>query len=183
MPSDPCSGDRINLFSLVAYLPDPLGCFIDQLRGELVPGCSLRSHVTVLPPRPLQERPEEVWEHIRSELRQFRPFEVKLDDVEIFTTSSVVFLALSKGQALMQSLHDALNTGPAHFDEPFPYHPHVTLAQQITEEQVSAVFELARYRWAEFSHARSFIVDEITFVQCTVYNTWIDLEEDRLARD
>lgn len=182
MASDPCSRERINLFSLVTYLPQPLGCFIDQLRGELVPGCSLQAHVTILPPRPLQEKPEVVWEHIRSRLREFEPFEIRLNEVEIFTTSTVVHLALSKGFAHMQRLHGALNTGPAHFQEPFPFHPHVTLAQQITEEQLPAVFHLARYRWAEFAEARSFMVDKATFVQCTVFNSWIDLEEEELGR-
>lgn len=182
MAFDPCLGERINLFSLVTYLPQPLGCFIDQLRGELVPGCSLQAHVTILPPRPLREKPEVVWEHIRSTLRQFEPFEIQLNDVDIFPTSSVVHLALSRGFAQMQGLHGALNTGPAHFQEPFPFHPHVTLAQQITEEQLAAVFHLARYRWAEFRESRSFMVDKATFVQSTVYNTWIDLEEDQLGR-
>ena len=182
MASDPCSGERINLFSLVTYLPQPLGGFIDQLRGELVPGCSLQAHVTILPPRPLTENPAVVWQHLRSALRESEPFEIQLGEVEIFPTSSVVYLALSKGFAQMQSLHGALNTGPAHFKEPFPFHPHITLAQQITEEQLQAVFHLARYRWAEFVQSRSFMVDKATFVQCTVYNTWIDLEEEELGR-
>jgi 2'-5' RNA ligase len=183
MASDPCSGERINLFSLVAYLPEPLGSFVDQLRGELVPGCSLRAHITILPPRPLAGKPEDAWRHIRSKLRDFKPFEVKLNEVEIFTMSSVVYVALKRGFDEIETLHAALNTGAAQFAEPFPYHPHVTLAQQIAEEQVPAVFELARYRWAQCTHARSFLVDRATWVQCTIFNTWTDLDEDALGRD
>jgi 2'-5' RNA ligase len=183
MASDPCSGERINLFSLVTYLPQPLGGFIDQLRGELVPGCSLQAHVTILPPRPLAAKPEAVWEHLRSTLYVSQPFEIQLNEVEIFPTSSVVYLAVSKGFAEMQNLHATLNLGPAYFPEPFPFHPHVTLAQQITEEQLSAVFHLARYRWAEFTKSRSLMVDKATFVQCTTFNTWIDLEEAELGLD
>ncbi len=177
MASDPRLGERINLFSLVTYLPEPLGSFIDQLRGELVPGCSLRAHVTVLPPRPLSEPAEEAGAKIRSKLAEFEPFELRLGDVEIFTMSSVVYLALARGADEMRRLHDALNAAAAPFAEPFPFHPHVTLAQQISAEQVPDVFEHAHYRWAEFCHKRSFLVDHATFVQAINLYCWVDLEE------
>ena len=45
---------RINLFALVVYIPDPLAGFLDDLRKELVANCLPRAHVTILPPRPLQ---------------------------------------------------------------------------------------------------------------------------------
>jgi len=180
MASDPPPGERINLFSLVTYLPEPLAGFIDRLRQELVPGCSLRAHVTHLVPRPLRD-PQLASEEIREALREFRPFEIQLSDVGIFTITSVVHLALSKGFDEMLKMHEALNTGAAHFDEPFPYHPHVTLAQQISPAQVPAVFELAHYRWAEFTHRRAFVVNRATFVQGTRFNTWIDLDEHLLG--
>jgi len=176
MASDPSPGERINLFSLVTYLPEPLAGFIDRLRQELVPGCSLRAHVTHLVPRPLKD-PQLASEQIRDTLVQFSPFEVQLSGVEIFTLTSVVHVTLTKGLAEMQKMHEALNVGAAHFNEPFPYHPHITLAQQISPAQVPAVFELAHYRWAEFTHPRAFLVDRATFVQGTRFNTWIDLEE------
>ena len=181
MASDPRSGERINLFSLVTYLPEPLGSFVDQLRGELVPGCSLRAHVTVLPPRPLSQPAEEAGAKIRSKLAEFEPFEMRLGDVEIFTMSSVVYLALAKGADEMRALHDALNADAAPFAEPFPFHPHVTLAQQISAEQVPDVFEHAHYRWAEFRHKRSFLVDRATFVQAINLYCWVDLEECQIG--
>ncbi len=181
MASDSAPGERINLFSLVTYLPEPLAGFIDRLRQELVPGCSLRAHVTHLVPRPLRD-PQLASEQIRETLRLFIPFEVALNDVGIFTATSVVHITLASGFAEMLKLHEVLNMGAAHFDEPFPYHPHVTLAQQISPAQVPAVFELSHYRWAEFKHRRAFVVDRATFVQSTRFNTWIDLEESPLGR-
>lgn len=180
MTSDPRPGERINLFSLVTYLPEPLAGFIDLLRQELVPGCSLRAHVTHLVPRPLRD-PDQANEHIRQTLGGIRPFELHMNDVEIFTISSVVYVALTRGFKEMQSTHEALNAGPAFYDEPYPYHPHVTLAQQISPAQVPGVFEHAHYRWAEFAHRRAFLVDRAVFVQATNLNTWIDLEEHPLG--
>lgn len=180
MASDPLPGERINLFSLVTYLPEPLAGFIDHLRQELVPGCSLRAHVTYLVPRPLRDA-DAASEHIRKTLRRIQPFEVHLNDVEIFTISSVVYVALTRGLKEMLRAHEALNAGPAAFKEPYPYHPHVTLAQQISPAQVPGVFEHAHYRWAEFAHPRAFLVDRAVFVQATNINTWIDLEEHPLG--
>ncbi len=182
MGSAPCPpGERINLFSLVTYLPDPLASFIDHLRAELVPGCSLRAHITVLPPRPLKGDPAAVSREIGARAAGFEPFQLEMDEVEIFTDTSVVYVALTRGFSKMVQLHDTLNQGLAFSDEAFPYHPHITLAQQITPEQLPAVFEHARYRWAEFAHERSFVIDRVTFVQATDRNSWIDLAEYRLG--
>ncbi|HSW51241.1 MAG TPA: 2'-5' RNA ligase family protein [Bryobacteraceae bacterium] len=176
MFSDPSSGECINLFSLVTYLPEPLAGFIDHLRQELVPGCSLRAHVTHLVPRKLDEPPLASSE-IGGTLRRFCPFDLHLNEVEIFTITSVIYVALGNGFADMQNMHEALNTGAAQFNEPFPYHPHITLAQGISPAQVPGVFEHARMRWAACPHPRVFRVDRATFVQATRFNTWIDLDE------
>jgi 2'-5' RNA ligase len=181
MASDPFSGERINLFSLVTYLPDPLAGFIDRLRGELVPGCCLRAHVTLLPPRSLSEPAEEVGERIRGALLNFKPFQVRLERVEIFTMTSVVHLCLGRGLENLVELHDALNATACTFREPFEYHPHVTLAQGIVEEQVPAVFEHARHRWAQYPHQRSFWVDRAAFVQAINLYNWVDLAEYPLS--
>ena len=45
--------ERLNVYALVIYIPDPLGRFLDHLRRELVPAYKPHAHVSVLPPRPL----------------------------------------------------------------------------------------------------------------------------------
>lgn len=181
MPSEPPPGSRINLFSLVTYLPEPLAEFIDHLRGELVPGCKLRAHVTHLVPRPLRD-PDAANDHIREVFSRTEPFELHMGDIGIFTMSSVVYVTLTAGFERMKEVHGELNQGPAEFNEPYPYHPHITLAQQISPAQVPAVFEHAHYRWAEFRHRRAFLVDRAVFVQATNLQTWIDLDEHPLGR-
>lgn len=177
MLSVPGEGERINLFSLVAYVPDPLGSFLDQLRRELVPECKLQTHATVLPPRPVFDDVEAAVGQIRSRMRGFSPFQIEVKDVEIFSLTSVVYLGIGAGYSELCRIHDALNNGVLQFCEPFEYHPHITLAQQLVPEQVPGVYEMARRRWAEFPDTRLFTVDALTFVQATVFNMWIDLEE------
>jgi len=168
---------RINLFSLVSYIPDPLGSFIDGLRQELVPSCRLRAHVTVLPPRPISVNIDEAYAQLRSALRDVAPFEVQLRDVEIFGVSSVIYFGIVGGFSKLCRMHEILNVEGLHFQEPYSFHPHVTLAQQITPEQIPAVYELARRRWAEYRGKRAFAVDSVTFVQGTEIGSWIDLAE------
>lgn len=177
MESDSDRGGRINLFSLVAYIPDPLGGYMDKLRQELIPSCRLRAHVTILPPRPVFEETGKALEELRDHLRDFEPFEVRAGDVEMFSMTSVVYVALASGFNRIRHIHDVLNSGALKFCEPYPFHPHLTLAQQMTPEQISGVYELARMRWAQCPFERVFPVDTLAFVQGTAMGTWIDLAD------
>jgi 2'-5' RNA ligase len=175
-------GNGINSFALISYLPEPLGGFVDSLRCELVPRCQARSHVTVLAPRPLSSCvPETVWADLNDSLAGFRPYRVELGSVEIFAGTNVIYISINAGYRELVQMHDALNRGPLQFAEPYEYHPHVTLAQQLTPEQVEAAAALARRRWSEFPYSRSFTVDRLMFVQNTVENRWADLAGCRLS--
>jgi 2'-5' RNA ligase len=73
--------------------------------------------------------------------------------------------------------------GALRYDEPFPYHPHVTLAQYLESDQLDELSRVARDRWRSCTLDRHFRVDTITFVQNTRRNLWIDLAEFRLGAD
>jgi hypothetical protein len=77
-------------------------------------------------------------------------------------------------------MHSALNTGSFHIQEPFSYHPHVTLVQGVPPEKLDEFYETAQRRWRESSPASSFEIDTLTFVQNTVENRWIDLGDCEL---
>lgn len=175
-------GTAINSFALISYLPEPLAGFLDSLRCELVPRCQARSHVTVLPPRPLATGvAENAWSELNDYLEAFPPFRVELTSIDIFERTNVIYLAVGAGYRELESMHEALNRGPLAFEEPYKYHPHVTLAQQLAPEQVEAAAALAKRRWREFAHSHSFIVDRLTFVQNTVENRWADLAGRQLS--
>jgi hypothetical protein len=70
--------------------------------------------------------------------------------------------------------------GPLHYKEPYPYHPHITLAQDLTHEQSIELDVLARRRWSEFPHARVFKAESFVFVQNRARNFWVDLAQFRL---
>lgn len=172
----PDEGSRINSFALVSYIPDPLGEFLDRLRRDLVLGCAARSHVTILPPRVLTVPDSQAGDLLRQDLQEFAPFRLELGDVEVFEKTSVVFLGIKNGQRELEAMHQALNHDGLWFDEPYQYHPHITLAQGFDAQLLPELHEIAKQRWSEFHGEKAYIVDVLTFVQNTAENRWLDLE-------
>ena len=165
----------INSFALVSYLPDPLAGFLDRLRAELVPGCHSKAHVTLLPPRPLVCSPDVAWSEIEKRLQEVPPFRVELADIEVFPITQVIYLSVTVGNFELRRLHRLLNAGTCAFEEPFSYHPHITLAQDLEPGQLDAAIQTARDQWREFAGAKGFPVEKLAFVQNTIENRWIDL--------
>lgn len=174
-----CS-DGANCFALVRYVPEPLASFLDKLRAEISPGCNLRAHLTVLPPRPLDIDPEGAWKEIRQRFQTLAPFIVELEQVRVFEVTEVVYLSVGAGMHELRRLHQRLNQGRAIFAEPYKYHPHITLGQELPAEQLAWVIDLAGHRWREYSGPRQFSVDRLTFVQNQAGRGWSDLAESEL---
>lgn len=174
-------GDRINSFALVWYLPDPLGTLIDRLRRDLVPGCRARSHVTILPPRSLAVSPDDAAASIEARTHDIIPFPLELTEVKVFDQTSVIYIGVGDGQAQFKSLHDQLNQRALHLDEPYIYHPHVTLAQDLDPAEVPHLIDVARQEWDGFRGKARFEVEALTFVQNTQSNRWVDLKQIPLA--
>jgi 2'-5' RNA ligase len=182
MHKDPPVWDRINSFALVTYIPEPLAGFLDHLRQELVPNCFLRAHVTALPPRPLSASPDAAWEEIRVLAKQFASFEIQLGDIDLLPVSHVIYVRIATGSETLKQMHDAMNTGALDYREEFPYHPHVTLAQELKPDKVDELLHVARSRWAECPFPKTFRADKVVFVQRTRQNLWVDLGECELER-
>jgi 2'-5' RNA ligase len=168
--------ERLNVFALVIYLPEPLGRFLDDLRCELVPHDKPHAHVSVLPPRPLSVDWRIASEQVRSLMEVWSPFEIELTDIDVFPATNVIYLQLGAGAAELERLHTAMNSRGLEFHEPFPYHPHVTLAQEPGSD-VTAALALARRRWQSYQGKRGFRAERAVFVQNTLHNVWVDLAE------
>jgi len=175
------SGTPVNCFALVNYIPGELGTFLNQLRVDLVAGCHAQSHVTLLPPRAIEATIPEAWDAIRKVSEFLPPFTVTLDDIEVFPGTNVIYLAIGEGRTGLLHAHTSFCKGVLDNIEAFPYHPHVTLAQGLDPEQVESSVEIARQRWREYTGPRSFLVNELVFVQNTDCNDWLDLEQLQLS--
>lgn len=177
----PPISERLNVFALVIYIPGPLGKFLDDLRRELVPHYNPHAHVSVLPPRSLSVDWQMASSQARSLIEGWAPFEVELSAIDVFPVTNVIYLEVGAGARELRQMHAAMHRTDLAFEEPFPYHPHITLAQEIPADRVVEVRELAQRRWREFQGPRSFRAVRATFVQNTLTNCWIDLDEYSLG--
>ena len=183
MFADPSCKDRTDSFALVSYIPGPLSDFLDCLRRELVPNCFLRAHVTILPPRPCTTPPEVAAEQIRTASKWFAPFQVELSEVEVFPVSDVIYISIGNGEKELRQMHSLMNSGGLRYQEPYPYHPHITVAQNLKPDELDEFVRVAKQRWADFSSPKSFEVNTATFVQSTSRKTWVDLDECQIGPD
>jgi len=167
--------EPINQYALVTYLPDELGAFLDQMRRDLVANCKARSHLSLLPPRALQVTPHIAEAQIQHMSLTAQPFAVKIGGVAVFPRTSVVYLELECGKTEIEGLHQQLAMEALQFDEPYPFHPHVTLAQNFDLETAAERLEQARQRWQSYRGPREFLLDRVVFVQNSANNCWIDL--------
>ncbi|MEI9814987.1 MAG: 2'-5' RNA ligase family protein [Acidobacteriota bacterium] len=133
----------------MAYLPEPLAGFVDPLRREIQPGSTARGHVTLLPPRPIDDV-EQACAEIGSIIEEEFTFDVHLGKVWVFPASRVVHLSIGEGSAKLIQLHRLLNRGKCTHLETFYYHPHVTLAQGLADDAVAAAAEVATERWRNY---------------------------------
>ena len=113
------AGTAINSFALISYLPEPLAGFLDSLRCELVPQCKARSHVTILPPRPLVAGlPDTAWHDLNDYLDEFPPFRVDLTSIDVFPGTNVIYLSIGAGFRELDRMHTALNGAPCTLTSP-----------------------------------------------------------------
>ncbi|MGZ4814245.1 MAG: 2'-5' RNA ligase family protein [Terriglobales bacterium] len=165
-------------YALVAYIRDPVGEFVENLRGELHPAhAHLPAHITILPPRCVSGDESDALALIERICQESNPFEVTLGDVENFMPKTpTVFIRVAFGAYRVRELHDKLNTGALAFDEQWPYMPHLTIVKVDTLKDATHALEIARGRWARFEHPRKVRIEELTFVkQGENTNTWIDI--------
>ena len=175
-------GLPVNSFALVAYLPGPLATFLDRIRHDFAPDSRAKAHLTILPPRPLMPSPDPAnidaaWDRLRNQLQDIQPFQVELGEVEVFPQTHAIYISIRSGLEELKRLHDLLNAGGLAFEEPYSFHPHVTIAQELAPEDVPEAAQFARWRWDEFKPSRCFTVERLTFVQNSLENYWTDLAE------
>ncbi len=175
MGSTSVPGEPINQYALVTYLPAELGAYLDQLRKELVTSCQARSHLSLLPPRPLSVPPAQAEAQVERFSRRMQPVVVKVGKVEVFPLTGVIYLELESGQKEVESMHASLNAEAFSFDEPYPFHPHITLAQNFLPSESPQCLDLARQRWNEYTGPREFLLDRVVFVQNSCTNCWRDI--------
>lgn len=90
-------------------------------------------HVTLLPPTPIPAAQIDVVEdHLATAAESAPTFTMHLSGTGTFRpTSPVVFVQVAAGVSSCERIERAVRRGPLARDLDFPYHPHVTVAQDL----------------------------------------------------
>lgn len=145
------SGSQSLTIGVAITVPDPWGEELQEQRAAF--GDSLAwtipTHITLLPPTQIAEgRMVRVDEHLRGVAESAAPFDVGLGGSDTFRpVSQTSFVVVQQGAAQCTALADRVRGGPLKRSLTFPYHPHVTIAVDLSDEQHDhAEKELAGFR-------------------------------------
>lgn len=108
---------------------------------------AIPTHLTLVPPMQVHEPLDKIERHLGDVAAATPPFSLHLRGTATFRpTSPVVFIALAEGISSCEMLAAEIREGPLAQDLAFPYHPHVTVAHDIDEEDLDRAFQrLADY--------------------------------------
>ncbi|HVE62178.1 MAG TPA: 2'-5' RNA ligase family protein [Mycobacteriales bacterium] len=126
-------------------VPQPYAQILQDWRQRLGDPTAARipPHVTLLPPTLLtDEALTDVEEHLRGVAQNERSFEMHLRGTGTFRpVSPVTFVQVAAGIADCERLESRVRHGPLDRPVRFNYHPHVTVAQDVAEEQLEEGFQ------------------------------------------
>jgi 2'-5' RNA ligase len=131
-------------------VPDPFGSTLQEFRVSLGDDSAkhIPTHITLVPPAEVPATSlDAVVAHLTDAAAASQPFRVRLRGTGTFRpVSPVVFVGVVEGIAGCEMLQSATRRGPLAVDVSFPYHPHVTVAHDLDDEQLDRAFaELADY--------------------------------------
>jgi 2'-5' RNA ligase/8-oxo-dGTP pyrophosphatase MutT (NUDIX family) len=152
---------RVRL-GVVARLPEPLGIHVQAWRRALGDPLAERiePHLTLVPPQTVAERDlDRAVALVERAAAEAVPFLVELDGAASFLPdAAVAYLAVREGGPALHDLEVALQEAPLD-RRTHPFHPHVTVTQDLPADQIeAAAAELAGFRAA-------FPVREVAFMR------------------
>jgi len=126
-------------------IPSPHGDFLQERRAAFGDAAAWRipAHITLLPPTAIEgELYEEFIAHCKQVAAEREAFEVVLRGTGTFRPiSDVVYIQVAQGVSACERLETALRSGPIQRNLDFYYHPHVTVAHNVSSERLDQAFE------------------------------------------
>lgn len=136
--------DRVTVGVAIA-IPQPHATVLTRWRRRVGDTAAdrVRPHVTLLPPTPV---PAATMDGIEAHLGEVaaagQPFLMHLAGTGTFRpTSPVVFIQIARGVSDCELLERSIRSGPLERGLEFPYHPHVTVAQEIPDAALDDAYE------------------------------------------
>lgn len=119
-------------------VPDPWGEQLQEQRAAFGDplAWTIPTHITLLPPTQVPVgRLAQVDEHLRAVAAGVSGFTVVLGGSATFRpVSQTSFVVVQQGAAECEQLAERVRSGPLHRSLTYPYHPHVTIAVDLSDE-------------------------------------------------
>ena len=126
-------------------IPEPWATELQDYRTAVgdTTAAMIPTHITLVPPTDIApEVMADIETHLAAATDQVATFGVHLRGTGTFRpTSPVVFVSLAAGISECEQLADAVRSGPLAMNLPFPFHPHVTIAHHLSDEQLDRAFD------------------------------------------
>ncbi|MGC4839128.1 2'-5' RNA ligase family protein [Micromonospora vinacea] len=139
----PPTGDTIQI-GIAVDIPEPWGAQLTRRRVEAGDPLAVPAHVTLLGPTEIRTANLPAIErHLAAVAAAHLPFTLHLRGTGTFRpVTQVVFVAVAAGISECELLAAAIAAAPGlHRELRFPYHPHVTVAQDVAPEALDRVYE------------------------------------------
>ncbi|WP_372492806.1 2'-5' RNA ligase family protein [Micromonospora foliorum] len=139
----PPTGDTIQI-GIAVDIPEPWGAQLTRRRVEAGDPLAVPAHVTLLGPTEIRTANlPAVERHLAAVAAAHLPFTLHLRGTGTFRpVTQVVFVAVAAGISECELLAAAIAAAPGlHRELRFPYHPHVTVAQDVAPEALDKVYE------------------------------------------
>ncbi|UWX97891.1 2'-5' RNA ligase family protein [Arthrobacter zhaoxinii] len=165
---------------IVIAVPEPMASELKDARASFGDPLAavIPAHITLVTTTETDDW-EATLNHVRDVAAAQKPFRVTLDGTASFRpVSPVVYLNVGEGFDECTALHKELQSGPLARELAFPFHPHVTVAHDISEQGMDeAVRRLSGY-------SAGFTVDRVGLYEHDATGLWKLHEHVRLgARD
>jgi 2'-5' RNA ligase len=126
-------------------IPEPWATQLQDYRTGLgdAMAATIPTHITLMPPTEVSHDDlEKIEAHLTTVASEVSSFQVHLRGTGTFRpVSPVVFVSVVEGISRCEQLADAVRRGPLDVDLRFPYHPHVTIAHHLSEQQLDQAFD------------------------------------------
>ncbi len=125
-------------------IPEPWASELQNYRTSVGDDTAsmIPTHITLVPPTEVPGELAAIEAHLRVGGRHAQPFCVHLRGTGTFRpVSPVVFVSLVEGISQCEQLADVVRRGPLATELAFPYHPHVTVAHHLPDDQLDLAFE------------------------------------------
>ncbi|KNC19781.1 2'-5' RNA ligase [Arthrobacter sp. RIT-PI-e] len=121
-------------------IPEPLAGALESWRASFGDPMAtvVPPHITLITTTPASDWPA-MAQHVRAVASRQHPFLVRLRSTGSFRpVSPVVYLKVDEGFDECVRLHEELQSGPLERAPEFPFHPHVTVAHDVSDAGMDA---------------------------------------------